>query len=247
MTEDSDSDSNKDEDPFEELDEAVGDRSGDPFESLGDGSDDSANADPDGRDEPVDIDSPSPPTATAGDAESSPADGLSQDPVDAGEQPTQSTGDTVPSSGDVEPSGESSEPEFEPQDPSGMSFDVGRRSDAETPDGTPLSDMPDRDGDPFENVDQAFEAVDVGQLDPDIVWQELTSAESRGSVGDAQKRTYAAVSKHSYCEQCEHFSAPPDVYCKHEGTEIVEFLDMETVRVVDCPIVTEREKLEEEN
>jgi hypothetical protein len=102
----------------------------------------------------------------------------------------------------------------------------------------------DREGDPFGSVDSAFAEMDVEQIDPEIVWQELTSAQSRGSVGDVQDRTYADVSKHSYCEQCEYFSEPPAVHCSHEGTEIVEFLDMETVRVVDCPVVTEREKLE---
>jgi uncharacterized OB-fold protein len=53
------------------------------------------------------------------------------------------------------------------------------------------------------------------------------------------------VSKHSYCERCEHFSTPPGVTCTNEGTEILEFMDMETVRVINCPIVEERRALED--
>lgn len=102
-----------------------------------------------------------------------------------------------------------------------------------------------REGDPFEHG-SPFEEVDVGHIDPDRVWQDLTGAQSRGSVTEGRKRTYADVSKHAYCEQCEHFTEPPRMECEHEGTEIVEFRDMETVRVVDCPIVAEREALERE-
>ncbi len=48
---------------------------------------------------------------------------------------------------------------------------------------------------------------------------------------------YAEVSKHRYCEQCEHFSAPPNAHCTNDGTEIMELLDMETVRLLDGPVV----------
>jgi len=107
----------------------------------------------------------------------------------------------------------------------------------------PFEDLDGREGNPFESLD-AFEDRSVDEVDPDVVWQTLASAETRGSVTDDSERTYADVSKHSYCEQCEHFSPPPEISCTHEGTEIVEFRDMETVRVVDCPIVAERRRLE---
>jgi hypothetical protein len=192
-----------DDDPFEDLDEAVGDREGDPFESLDDSSDDRATTD----------DSPD------------------HDP---------STGSPDSSEADPDPTTQS-----EDDDHREMGLDVGHRDESGPDDH--FSDVGNRDGDPFDSFDDTFEEMDVEQLDPDEVWQDLTSAESRGSVGSARQRTYAEVSKHSYCEQCEYFSPPPDVSCGHEGTEIVEFLDMETVRVVDCPVVTEREELESDD
>lgn len=131
----------------------------------------------------------------------------------------------------------------EPDDSSEMSFDVGVRDG--TGQNSPLSDMDEREGDPFSQMGDAFEEMDTDEIDPDSVWQELTSAESRGSISDQQQRIFAEVSKHSYCEACEYFTGPPDIECTHEGTEIIEFLDMETVRLVDCPIVAERRELEE--
>jgi hypothetical protein len=83
-----------------------------------------------------------------------------------------------------------------------------------------------------------------GDLDDESVWEDL-SASTLTSVETERRgeRRYAEVSKHDFCKNCEHFSAPPDVHCTHEGTEIVEFLDMETVRLVDCPVVEERERM----
>ncbi|PSP27100.1 hypothetical protein BRC65_07980 [Halobacteriales archaeon QH_2_65_14] len=130
-----------------------------------------------------------------------------------------------------------------PPEESKMTFGVGRRDASDV--SNPFADISTREGDPFEEMDTPFEEMDTRGVDPDAVWQELASAESRGSVGDAQERTYADVSKHSFCEGCEHFTDPPEVRCTHEGTEIIEFLDMETVRVVDCPIVAERRELED--
>jgi len=105
-------------------------------------------------------------------------------------------------------------------------------------------DSVSRSGDPFEPDDGLFERADVETVDPDSIWQELAST-SDGSARD-RVRTYADVSKHAFCEQCEHFSKPPAVTCNHDGTEIVEFRDMETVRLIDCPVVAEREALESE-
>lgn len=121
----------------------------------------------------------------------------------------------------------------------------GRIEDSEP--GVPsFSEGRGRDGDPFEGFDDAFDREEIEQLDPDAVWEELESAQAGdGSFTEESQRTYAEVSKHSYCEQCEHFSAPPEIRCGHEGTQIVEFLDMETVRVVDCPVVEERKELRE--
>lgn len=113
----------------------------------------------------------------------------------------------------------------------------------ETEEGTedPLG-RPDPRGDPFE--EDVFERQEVGDIDPDEVWEDLAVAEQ---VGDEAGRRYAEVSKHTYCENCEWFSEPPAVSCTHEGTEIVEFLDMETVRLLNCPVVEERRALRNED
>lgn len=102
-----------------------------------------------------------------------------------------------------------------------------------------LSDVPS-DEDPFE----AFESAGVESVDHDAVWEELSLAErGRDVAGDKE---YTEVPKHRFCERCEHFSEPPDVACTYEGAAIVEFLDMETVRLVNCPIVAKRRASEEE-
>lgn len=232
-----------DDDPFEDLDDAVGDREGDPFEALDDDTEDGPADSEQGDD--------SPDTEAFRDAldqreSSTPSEGEQSQRFsdsDGGPAPEFGVSDPDETTGDAgsSPSG-SSEPVG-----SEMGFDVGRREDDTRPEAEFRSDVGRREGDPFESFEDAFDEMDIDKLDSDVVWQELTSAESRGSVGERQERAYTDVSKHSYCEQCEHFSPPPDITCTHEGTEIVEFLDMETVRVVDCPVVTEREDLEDDD
>lgn len=67
------------------------------------------------------------------------------------------------------------------------------------------------------------------------------------SAGEAGPQETAdpgvVVPKATYCESCEHFADPPDVACTHEGTRIAELVDREHFRVVDCPVVVEREAL----
>jgi hypothetical protein len=228
------------EDPFEQLDDAVGDREGNPFESLGERSDaddhpETGQSHNDGENHSGRDHQPEIPNRE-------PLSSQSDDELTRGAGPSapEKETDAAASTPEVSEMAGSESGETE------MQFDVGRR-EGDNPSATEFSEMGQREGDPFDSFQDAFDEMDVDKLDPDVVWQELTSAESRGSVGDAQERTYAEVSKHSYCEGCEHFSEPPNVSCGHEGTEIVEFLDMETVRVVDCPVVTEREELESDD
>ncbi|MHB9285494.1 hypothetical protein ACKVMT_00460 [Halobacteriales archaeon Cl-PHB] len=133
--------------------------------------------------------------------------------------------------------------EWTPRDRDGSKAPAG---DLPGPDEPPADVSEERVGDPFESPDSAFQHVDLGDADPDEVWDRLSSAQSRGSVAEARKRTYAEVSKHRFCEQCDHFTGPPEVSCTNEGTDILEFPDMEHVRVVDCPVVAEHQALEEE-
>ena len=93
----------------------------------------------------------------------------------------------------------------------------------------------DEGDDPFD----AFESAGVDEIDPDAVWEDL---ESGGP--DTEERTYSEVSKHRFCEGCEHFSPPPEIECTYEGAAIVEFLDTETVRLLNCPVVAEQRALE---
>lgn len=192
--------------PFENLESAVGEREGNPFEEL---------TPPDRSDE----------------GQSEPD---RQAKRETGEQAAK-----VQQSPPTDPDLAAEEAETEDLDHAIEQREID--SPAEMPS---LSDTDARQGDPFQGLEDAFSEVDVEGLDPDAVWEELTSAQSRGSISDSSKRTYAEVSKHAYCEGCEHFSKPPDVHCTNEGTEIVEFLDTETVRVVDCPVVTERAQLQ---
>jgi hypothetical protein len=76
------------------------------------------------------------------------------------------------------------------------------------------------------------------------VWEELATTEP---AGDDEGRRYDEVSKHTYCENCKWLSEPPEVSCTHEGTEIIEFLNTETVRLVNCPVVEERRAIRDDD
>jgi hypothetical protein len=206
-------------DPFENL-EDTGDREGDPFEALGGevrDSEDSADSTPG---------SPESDEVTAGIGP--------DEPFDASSETQEARSETEwfegSSSGAGEPSSESEE--------RGDPFtETGRGSD-------PFSEPGERD-DPFEGSESAFERMDVEGVDPDAVWDQISETDDRGSVADVEGDTYAEVSKHSFCERCQYFSGPPEVSCSHEGTEILKFLDMDTVRVVSCPIVAQRRDIGE--
>jgi hypothetical protein len=93
-----------------------------------------------------------------------------------------------------------------------------------------------------------FETVDVDEIDPETVWEELESTDrSEATVESSPSRrapsdvdaasAEAVVPKRSYCERCPHFATPPEVACAHEGTAIVELVDADHFRVTDCPMV----------
>jgi hypothetical protein len=127
--------------------------------------------------------------------------------------------------------------------------------------GDPLGNVDVSDEDPFESNASAFDRSGVDRIDPDNVWERLTAdtdedgdAEPEpaadavgatvGSAADAEDDV-VQVSKHSYCEGCEYFSPPPDVRCGHEGTEIIEFVDIDDIRIANCPVVEEQRELDE--
>jgi len=90
----------------------------------------------------------------------------------------------------------------------------------------------------------AFESAGVDGVDPDEIWESLSAAED-DDMPEFDSKTFYEVSKHRFCERCEYFTEPPETSCSYEGAAIVEFLDMETVRLLNCPIVREQRKLEE--
>ncbi len=102
----------------------------------------------------------------------------------------------------------------------------------------PFADLTEGfEDDPFEGGDWDASGTD------ESVWESL-SAEHEIEIEEESGRRVSEVNKHSFCEQCKHFTEPPEIGCTHPGTEIMEFTDIETVRVADCPVVEERERLE---
>jgi len=207
------------EDPFERLG-SVDDRDGDPFEQLDPSDDDGEAGDTGGG---------------ASDTEGAEPDGTSDSP------PAETGPEADPIGGDG-PSADTSGPARDDDLLSAVDVEEFRTdADADTDD--PFAGFEEGRDDPFGDAEGAFERVDVDHVDADKVWAEITGD---GERADASEDRYAEVSKHRYCEQCEHFSEPPNARCTNEGTELVEFLDMETVRLRDCPVVAEQHDLESE-
>lgn len=224
--------SDDEEDPFEGFEESAADREGDPFAALGGDAGEGDGKDPTGsRREPggPEPDDGRDAVAGPGDVDATPGTRSGDPDVPGPGEPDDST----PAGGRDDADGESGPAAGADRSPAGEA-------------GDPFVAPEQREGDPFEDAESAFERMDIQELDPDEVWESLADAQQRGSVAGMEERSYAEVSKHSFCERCEYFSAPPDVRCNHEGTEILEFVDMESVRVVDCPVVAERKRLQQE-
>lgn len=91
--------------------------------------------------------------------------------------------------------------------------------------------------------EELFDEVDVGELDADELWAQVEADEP--TVEPRGEREVREVQKRKYCSQCEYFADPPEVGCSHEGTDILEQVDMEHFKVADCPVVLEDERLED--
>ena len=125
------------------------------------------------------------------------------------------------------------------------------------------AEQPPAAEDALKDTEEPFEEMDTDSVGADEVWADVADEEgSEEAVAEmeiadeegseeasdeeaAEAADIAEVSKHAYCETCEHFSRAPEIHCMHEGTEILDFTDMGSVRVANCPIVAEREGLEE--
>lgn len=131
-------------------------------------------------------------------------------------------------------------------DADGPTDDSGETSDSPE---APLADLAERVGERREraesdDADALFEEQTYESVEAESVWEDADGSPEPefGAVGrvvEAGERTYV-VSIRNFCERCRHFSAPPRAQCTNEGTEIREFVDKDSVRVYDCPIVEER-------
>mgnify|MGYP006272899865 CR=1 FL=1 len=190
------------------------------------------------------------------------ADGpFADEPDDGIDDPFAALGDGIDDEGEADAGlgrrGDSS-------DSGGVGDDTAGASRTDPEPGAPADDpfaeldagAPDAaaDEDPFESMGSG----DVGEED---VWEALDEGTAVGSDAtefgdaadgdagtsgpDAAGATPGAaatgdervVDKRDYCQQCPHFTAPPETACTHEGTDIVESVDFSRFRVRDCPMV----------
>lgn len=89
----------------------------------------------------------------------------------------------------------------------------------------------------------------VAEIDPEVEAGDGPRVERPDAGGPGAEPgdaggTERVVEKKKYCQKCEYFSPPPNVRCTHEGTTIAELVDVDTFRVIDCPVVAEDEELE---
>lgn len=135
-----------------------------------------------------------------------------------------------------------------------------RETDAEEAQEAPFEALADRVRDrkraasDDQTGDDMFESVEIDEVDRDAVWEDVLEesgedASGNSTVGlggtsvhevtpeDAAGPTEYVVPKHTYCQRCQYFAAPPETRCMHDGTEIVEVVDFDHFRVRDCPMV----------
>lgn len=114
-------------------------------------------------------------------------------------------------------------------------------------DDDPFAELGPATGDTEGELDEAFERMDVGGVADEDVWESIDEdatdepfdpgAAEPSDAGSGE--TEHVVDKRTYCQQCPHFSAPPEVACTHEGTTIVEAVGFDEFRVRNCPMVSE--------
>lgn len=103
------------------------------------------------------------------------------------------------------------------------------------------------------DFEELFAEMEVGDVDEDDVWEALSESADEpvvepdavtadtGAVGGTGDDGDVTVVEKSLCHGCPNFAAPPETACTHEGTTIAAEVDTDHFRVVDCPIVAQRE------
>ena len=119
--------------------------------------------------------------------------------------------------------------------------DVSVEPDTEAPLDTLVSEIDRKEG-PSSDLDELFDREAVEDVDSEQLWEQV----EEGTVDpvDGDEREIREISKSKYCHGCDHFSAPPEVACLHEGSEILDLSTLETFRVANCPVVLKDEELE---
>jgi hypothetical protein len=230
-------------DPFDEFERP--DEDDDPFADLDADTDDSTDSDA-AEDGPVPVDEETDPGRL-------PDDPFTNRDADGPERPPGIESASDAADGDpASPDTTARNDESEAAATGGPGSVVNEPSVPESGGDDPFADLGggpqprtrDDDGDGGDDPFDSFESVDVDEVDPDEVWANLSSLEDATEEFDG--KVYYEVSKHRFCEQCEYFSGPAEASCTFEGAEVVEFVDMETVRLVNCPVVAEQEDLGED-
>lgn len=100
---------------------------------------------------------------------------------------------------------------------------------------------------PSGDLEDLFTEVETSDVDAGAVWDALGGDGRRpvrsgasAPLGEPSATDEAVVTKASYCQGCEHFSAPPEMHCDNPGTDILELVDVRHVRVRNCPVVERR-------
>jgi len=94
-----------------------------------------------------------------------------------------------------------------------------------------------------DDPDDAFEEMEVDDVEAEAVWETLAEDEEPGPAPDPEppdEPVDRVVDKRQYCQRCPHFTEPPEVACGHEGTEIVEVVNSDEFRVRNCPMIGEQ-------
>jgi hypothetical protein len=143
---------------------------------------------------------------------------------------------------------------------------VGERSDAKEREG-PLADVAsavdERRRQRREGTD-AFESVEVGELDGEKLWEQLSAGDDgpaaaarpdAGTTADATEpaetvdttasagddRDVRTIPKDT-CHGCPYFGDPPELACTHEAAEVLSMPDSDHFRVADCPMAGDDEE-----
>jgi len=161
-----------------------------------------------------------------------------RDPAD-GDEGSEESNENLPSGfkNDLPPEPHDDLPVTRPDSEEGTDHQAGD-SDREGPLGELAAKVERRSDDHDEGeYDDLFVSENVGDLDSDLVWEEL---ETGGiSIERDLETVEHVVATSTYCERCEYFSEPPEVACGHEGTDIVDMVDVGQFTVRNCPKVAE--------